>query len=237
MIYSLIFVIILLYFYTFGISTYKRHFSSSVLRHGSIKENTIALTFDDGPHPIYTPKLLDIFNEYSIKVTFFLVTKNAIIHPEIIQRMLHEGHEVGLHTFSHKHAWLLNPWSTYMDFKKSQEAFLFFFNISLKWFRPPWGTFNLFTDYFAKKFDMQSVYWSVETNDWSAQTSSEMIHKSVTTLSKAGSIIVLHDNNGANISSMKMIESLPKIITDLTTQGYHFVTLHEMEVIGSDKNN
>lgn len=230
MLYLLLFLVILSYFYTFGISTYKRIFSSKVLRNSSLNENVIALTFDDGPHPVYTPLLLDLLKEHSVQATFFLVTKNATKHPEIIRRMLLEGHEIGLHTFSHKHAWLLNPWRTYMDFKKSQETFKCVFGISLKWFRPPWGTFNLFSDYFARKFGMQSVYWSVEANDWKIQVSSKMIHQTIIALARAGSIIVLHDNNGQSISPMKMIESLPEIIFDLTKKGYHFVTLQEMEV-------
>ena len=79
--------------------------------HGAREEKYVALTFDDGPHPRYTPKILEILEEYGIKATFFVVGVNAENYPDTIEKVIKAGHEIGNHTYSHPHvSWALSPW-------------------------------------------------------------------------------------------------------------------------------
>ena len=74
-------------------------------------EQAIALTFDDGPHPVYTPQLLDLLTEFGVKATFFVVGSQAEKYPDLLQRIHREGHAVGIHGYKHHLHWLKTPWT------------------------------------------------------------------------------------------------------------------------------
>ena len=105
------------------------------------REGTLYLTFDDGPHPEYTPILLDLLASYHIPATFFVVTEFARKNPALIQRMQAEGHLIGFHSASHRSAYLMTPKQTRSDFSDGLEA-LAQLGISPQYFRPPWGVVN-----------------------------------------------------------------------------------------------
>ena len=84
------------------------------------EDNTVVITFDDGPHPQYTPRVLDILATYHIKACFFVIGKQANQHPDIIARILAEGHTLGNHSYSHQFPWLMGPWRTAVSYTHLQ---------------------------------------------------------------------------------------------------------------------
>jgi peptidoglycan/xylan/chitin deacetylase (PgdA/CDA1 family) len=84
----------------------EQHFDPQVIRRFSAQKNEIALTFDDGPSPVYTPELLDLLKEHNVHASFFLVAENAQAYPEIVKRMARKGHSSGLHSLNHRGFWV-----------------------------------------------------------------------------------------------------------------------------------
>ena len=206
-----------------------RNHSRAVVRTGNKKSPYIALTFDDGPNPEYTPKLLDILKEHDVKATFFVVGKNAQRYPDILRRIHSEGHVIGCHSFSHRHAWLLSPVYTFRDLKRVCRILEDELGHNPGWYRPPWGMFNMFTLIAAQKMGLATAYWSIEAQDWESKTKPQHIYNTVISQAKAGSIVVLHDSGGAPSAPANTLEALPLIINNLKEKGYKFVTLEDMK--------
>lgn len=208
---------------------YFKYYSSSVKRRFT-NSNNIFLTFDDGPSPIYTMKILDLLKKHNIKATFFVVARKSKGHKEIIDRIIDEGHTLGLHSYTHKSQWLYSPWQTRKDFQKSILA-LQELEQEPKYYRPPWGRFNLFTNYYARKDGLKSICWSIITRDWDHNATVDSTVNKIVNNIKAGDIIVLHDSNH-NINDCggapaNTIEALKVIIPTLMEKGYNFQTIEE----------
>lgn len=184
-----------------------RHFDPRVLRHFPARGNQIALTFDDGPSPVYTPELLDLLRDQGIRATFFLVTKNVQAHPKIVKRMAKEGHAIGLHSLNHRGFWLETPKQTRLDFEKSIQIFQEL-EIELIGFRPPWGTFNALTRHYACKAGLPIYLWSRNAKDWKIKTQPEDIVSRISQNLTVGEIIVLHDAGGDPKAPEHTIEAL-----------------------------
>lgn len=206
-----------------------RNRSKRVVRCGQPNRRWIALTFDDGPNPIYTPKLLDILKEADVKATFFIVGQQALKHPHILSRIQREGHSIGCHSFSHRHAWLMSPWRTFKDLELTRQAIESSLGFKPHWYRPPWGMFNLCSAAAAWRQGLDIAYWSIEAQDWEAKTTVQHIYETVVSRAQPGSIIVLHDNRGVPGAPAKTLEALPSIIHTLKKKGYTFVTLDQLK--------
>lgn len=220
-----ILIIIAFIIYSILPNYYYRNKSNKVIKHINSK-NEIALTFDDGPDSKYTPLLLALLKEHEIKATFFLVADKAKTNKDIYMRIISEGHSVGLHSLKHKSAWLSLPWQTKKDFEQSVRA-LENLGQRVKFFRPPWGTFNLLTQYYAERNNLKTILWSIEAKDWSSSSTAEQIRDRIADNVKSGDIIVLHDSNGADKAPERTIRALREIIPIIKSQGYTFVTVDE----------
>lgn len=218
-------IIILFLTYQLIPNFYARHFNKHVFHRMPNKAEAIALTFDDGPDPVYTPQLLDLLKKENVHATFFLVAERAKAHPEIVERMQKEGHAIGLHSFAHRGFWLENPNQTRLDFEESIEIFQAL-HVDLVGFRPPWGTFNALTAHYAQKEDLPIFLWSRNAKDWDIDTSAEDIVKRVSAGLENGEIIVLHDAGGDKGAPAHTIEALELALPRLK-ENYQFVTLEE----------
>ena len=127
----------------------------------------ILLTFDDGPHPIHTPKLLDILKAQGIKAIFFVLGQNLESHKgqEIIQRAVREGHYIGNHTYSHANLTKLNDAQIRDEIEKTQ-ALIGQWAGDEKLLRPPYGAHNELVDRVARDLGYRLVFWNVDTLDW-----------------------------------------------------------------------
>ena len=190
-------------------------------------EKAVYLTFDDGPIPEATPFILDTLNHYGVKATFFMVGENVRKHPELYDRIVAEGHQVGNHT--HNHLGSFKHWTTtyVINAFKANEL------IHSHLFRPPHGWMRHSVYYWLSK-EFRVVMWDLVTRDYSRRLTADDVVNNVKRYARNGSIITFHDSlksirNGSIITfhdSLKSIDklhtALPQSIEWLQQQGYAF---------------
>ena len=182
----------------------------------------IAMTFDDGPHPKLTPMLLDMLKERGIKATFFLVGKNAADYPEIVQRIVAEGHEVANHSWSHPQLTKLGPDALNKEIAQTNEAIHQATGIQTTIMRPPYGATNAaITKRLNDEFGLAVIMWSVDPLDWKIRNSAH-VTKYITENTTPGAIILSHDIHPTTV------EAMPAVLDTLTAKGYKFVTVSEL---------
>jgi len=195
------------------------------------KEKLVALTFDDGPHPIFTNELLDIFKEKGIKATFFVTGKHIKKYKEIINRIIIEGHELGNHSYSHKNLIFKKSSTIKQEIQKTDDLLR---ELGVKGeilFRPPFGRI-LFNALIAiASLKKKVIMWNVPTKDYK-ENDSDMILSRIYKRLKPGSIIVLHDSgidrNAKKIDRKSTIVAVRKLIIELPERGYSFKTVSEL---------
>ena len=179
------------------------------------EENSLFLTFDDGPNPDITPKILDILAGYKVKATFFCVGDNVRKYPEIYNNVLEQGHRTGNHTFNHLNGWKTSDDDYFTNIKKAGE----FINSNL--FRPPYGKIRRSQIKTLKK-DFEIIMWTVLTYDFSKKISPEDCYRNSKKGLRNGSIIVFHDS----VKSKKnVLYALPKFIETALNKGFEFDVL------------
>ncbi len=184
---------------------------------GSSKK--IYLSFDDGPHPVATPFVLDELKKYNAKATFFCIGKNVAAYPQIYSRIISEGHATGNHTYNHLNGWKTND-ETY--FENIVEASKY---IDSSLFRPPYGRITSFQARQAKeKFGLTIVMWSVLSADFDIDITPQKCWRNVKRSAGNGSIIVFHDSEKA-IERMKF--ALSETLTYFTERGFVFEKLNQ----------
>lgn len=179
------------------------------------KEKVLYLSFDDGPHPVATPFVLDELKKYQARATFFCIGKNVQEYPQIYRRLLLEGHRVGNHTQNH-----LNGWKT--DDKKYLEnirdaARLIDSNL----FRPPYGRISAFQSSLLRSepFDYKIIMWEVLSADFDRALTAQLCARNVIHHARKGSIVVFHDSEKA---WDRLREALPMVLKHFSGLGYRF---------------
>lgn len=197
---------------------------SNIYHCNSNSGNKIALTFDDGPHPIYTPMILDILKENDIKATFFMIGENIELYGDVAARVLNEGHEIGNHTFSHPHIINTSQNELLEEILACDSSIYSISEYKTKLFRPPEGVVENNTSELAEKFDYSIILWSIDTRDW-AKTPTNEIVENVLKNTEGGDIILMHDYVSHPSPTP---EALKQIIPALKNKGYEFVTISEL---------
>ncbi|WP_396157879.1 polysaccharide deacetylase family protein [Flavobacterium sp.] len=183
-------------------------------------ENSIYLTFDDGPTPEITERVLEILDNHHIKATFFCIGDNVRKHPEIVQKIISKQHSVGNHTYSHLKGWKTKT-KTYISNTEACEIKLnSLFKIrNSKLFRPPYGKITPWQSYKLRKLGYKIIMWDVLSKDYDASISAEKCYENVIKNVSSGSIIVFHDSNKAKEN---ILNSLEKAIETLKNKGFNF---------------
>lgn len=208
-----------------------RYLDRTVAKHGATSDLRISLTFDDGPDPAYTPRVLSVLAERNVPAAFFLVGAKAERHPDIVRQIKESHHLIGTHTFNHRHAYLMTPWHARREVVKGLDA-LTEENVKPVWFRPPWGAFNLASRLTAGSRCQQIALWNVAGGDWKKNSAPDDIAAAVTRGLKPGAIVVLHDSGGAAGAAERTLAALPSIIDWARDNKYRWVRLDEL-VAGS----
>lgn len=198
--------------------------SNLVYSHRTNDKMMIALTFDDGPHPKYTPEILDILKEYEIHATFFAVGENAEYYPEVIKRCQNEGHEIANHTYSHRDLSKDSFEDICREVRDTENVIYENLESRTKLLRPPGGSYGKNVIKAATELDYTLVLWTVDTRDW-AHTPADKITKKVLDNIKPGDIVLMHDFIGKNSPTP---EALREIVPALLEKGYKFVTVSEL---------
>lgn len=165
------------------------------------KEPSIYLTFDDGPTPGVTDWVLDKLKQYNAKATFFCIGKNVAAHPQLYQRIIQEGHEVGNHSYNHLNGWKYTSNAYAQDVMKCAEL------VDSKLFRPPYGKISP-AQIMALKKDFKIVMWSVLSKDYHPGTSKERSLEITIKQLEKGDIIIMHDSLKAEQSMKYVLENL-----------------------------
>lgn len=188
-------------------------------------KNQIALTFDDGPHPRYTYKILNILKKYNIKATFFIIGVNAKNYPDALKAIADSGHEIGNHTFTHQYVKGKTRAQIVKDIKDCQETIYSICGKNTVLFRAPGGLIDEISVVSEDAFSgYDIIYWSIDTMDWAHHSAQEIANNVINNI-QSGDIILMHDYIGRNSPTP---EALEMIIPILLERGYEFVTVSEL---------
>ena len=179
------------------------------------KEKIIYLTFDDGPHPLVTPFVLDELKKINAKATFFCIGKNVVANPSVYERILLEGHAVGNHTHNHLNGWKTNDTIYLNDIAEASD------HIKSTLFRPPYGRFTRFQiqQLSLPRFKLKPIMWSVLSGDFDIKLTPLQCVENILLNCFPGAIVVFHDSEKA-FERLKF--SLPEILRCLSDKGYRF---------------
>ena len=181
-------------------------------------EKKIAITFDDGPHPVYTERLLKGLKERNVKATFFVVGGRAQAHPEIIERMEAEGHIVGNHTYTHIQLRSGNRQKFKEELLLTNEVISKITGKEVQYVRPPYGTWDKKLE---EELNMFPVLWSIDPNDW-CTGNAEKVTKRIVDKARENGIILLHDCYRSSV------DAALAAIDILKERGFVFVTVEEI---------
>jgi peptidoglycan/xylan/chitin deacetylase (PgdA/CDA1 family) len=173
-------------------------------------EKLLCLTFDDGPNPETTPKLLDLLDLYNIKALFFCDGRAAEIYPDLIIQITSKGHIIGNHGYKHLNGWKTSTEKYVADIKKAEA------NTSGSLFRPPYGRLRL-RQYWKLKNKYKIIFWDVMPYDFDASFGSEKSLHILKNKIRSGSVIVLHENPGS--AAIRILEEFLAFAVD---KGYRF---------------
>lgn len=215
----------------------QNQFFGTTVASGPADRKVVALTYDDGPNPPYTDRILDELKDLDVKATFFVVGRAAHAHPREVRRIVNEGHAIGNHTWDHPHLLVQSPQQMHEELAKTDEAIFAETGVRTRLMRPPFGARDFAVIDQARKDGYSVVMWSVPLpKDWE-QPGDMTIAKRVLAHARDGSIIVLHDGNRGMACTAKTkklcdrsqdVGATRMIVTALRAQGYRFVTIPEL---------
>jgi peptidoglycan/xylan/chitin deacetylase (PgdA/CDA1 family) len=187
---------------------------------------SVAITFDDGPHPDGTPKMLEVLAAAEASATFFLVGEQVIKRPELARRIVEGGHTVGLHGFMHRPHPLRRTEEMAEDFTRGLAAVQDATGTTPRLHRPPFGIYSATSLRMARERELQPLLWSRWGKDWRKLTTPGQITKRVTDGVAAGDVILLHDADfySARCSHRRTAAALPEILRMLKSAGLDTVT-------------
>ncbi len=182
------------------------------------EEKKIALTFDDGPHPVYTERLLEGLKKRGVTATFFVTGEHAKLHPELIARMAEEGHVIGNHTYSHMQLKQDNREKFKQELVATNEIIRRITGESVCFVRPPYGIWDKKLE---SELSMLPVLWTIDPLDWCSDNA-ECIAEQIIQKAKENDIILLHDYYSSSV------EAALKVVDALQQQGFVFVGVEEI---------
>jgi peptidoglycan/xylan/chitin deacetylase (PgdA/CDA1 family) len=186
-----------------------------------------ALTFDDGPDPQHTTRVLDILVREHVTATFFLIGRRAAEAPELAQRIADEGHDLGNHTWSHRSLWLCGPRETEREIRMGHDAITRAAGRSPRFFRAPWGMTNLAVFPVLRRLGTPCVFWTVQPEGHRAAAAERQL-RSATARVKSGAILDLHDADGVPGAGDRTVQVLPALIAALRRDGYTLAGLSDL---------
>jgi peptidoglycan/xylan/chitin deacetylase (PgdA/CDA1 family) len=210
---------------TAGVFWPERGMYGSTLWHGP-RAPEIALTFDDGPSPDTTPRVLELLTAAGVQATFFLVGRKALQHPQLVREIAAAGHELGLHGFEHDRLFSLrSPSHVLQDIRRTQAALAAAGVPEPKLFRPPIGFISHLTVSGARRAGVTLVGCSARAFDGFRTASTERVAARLTRAVQGGALLALHDAAERDDYVPASIAALPKVLSTLRERQLRAVTL------------
>ena len=184
-------------------------------------DESIHLTFDDGPHPIATPLILQELKGRNIQATFFLLGQNVQKFPDLVRQIHTEGHQIGNHSFTHANLIFKNKAFLQDEILRTMEILEKTIGTHSQYFRPPFGYFTWTTLNVLRKIGLNCVLWNVDSKDYRLNSVAEISRRVIPKTTK-GSILLFHDNNR---TSSRVQTYFPILLDTLMSKGFNFKTL------------
>ena len=230
-------IIVSLIIITGGVAAFCVFFDQAVLvRQGTIyrvptKEKRIALTFDDGPSPVWTPQILDVLKKTSVKATFFMIGHHVQKYPDIARRVVQEGHTIANHGYAHSVVLYYTPAEIEEEIKYTEYVIKQITGVTTKYYRPPKAWVRNSIKDTLKSIGYDIILWSLNSKDW-VGFSHQSIVRYLSNHIQPGDIILFHDSGdvfspegGNRAETVKSVSLLAKILKD---KGYQFATIEEL---------
>ncbi|MBL0241626.1 MAG: glycosyltransferase [Chloracidobacterium sp.] len=230
---------------------YRQIPSSYVIQRTGDKPGKIALTFDDGPDPVWTPKILDILKQENVKATFFILGENGQTNPDIVKRIVAEGQTIGNHSFTHPNLGEVPRAVTDLELNATQRLIESLTGHSTRLFRAPYfgdaeprtpdevepTTQAQNLGYISIGLHLDPDDWKLNNDDGTPHTADQMVDEvlrqvAITTPEERGNIVLMHDSGGDRSAT---VEALPKLIDALRSRGYEFTTVAELANMTPDQ--
>lgn len=193
-----------------------------VARRGASSRRTVALTFDDGPHPAFTPRVLNALREAGAHATFFLIGKEARKYPELVARIVREGHAVGCHTENHADLSRLDIPAAWRECQAARRHLEAITGRPVTLLRPPWGKLNAGTLLVAAASRMTLALWSLDSHDYQKLPPDELLKRVQELAPQPGDVLLFHDD-GENTA-----RALPAILAYLRRRELRGVSMEEL---------
>ena len=188
------------------------------MEEGERETKKIALTFDDGPHPVYTEQMLEVLEEAQVPATFFLLGQNIEGHEELVKEIAEKGHLIGNHTFHHVQITGLPKEKACEEIEETSQLIEELTGKGTEYVRPPFGTWN---EGLESSLDLIPVMWTIDTLDWTTQNVDSIVEHVVKNVGE-NDIILMHD------SYKSTVQATERIISLLKAEGFEFVTVDEV---------
>lgn len=198
-------------------------YPDEVLLHGPQQVKEVALTFDDGPDTEWTPQILSILRQYGVKATFFCVGRRIQTNPDVFMQMIHDGHEVGNHSWDHSNLSKLTKEQIRQQLVQTNDQVQQLIGVKPATLRPPYGALNQDVVDTALSLNQKIILWNVDSLDWSG-LSGDQIAVNVLSNTGPGAIILMHSATGEGGTLQGTVDGLPRIIERLSQLGYQFKT-------------
>lgn len=211
----------------YSLTELRQKYADSFIFRGSSGKQQIALTFDDAPDTLYTPKVLDILKKHNVKATFFVIGKLAEQHPDVVKRIAREGHVLGNHTYNHAQLKKLSMDKFIEDIEKSEAALSPLAGYAPRLIRPPYGAVTDEELAWLKEAGYLTVNWNVDPEDWRGVSGEQVLKRSMEA-ANPGAIILMHCATGPDGNLQGTLDALPELIAGLQAKGYELVTLPQL---------
>lgn len=182
------------------------------------QSDRIYLTFDDGPDPEWTPRVLDALAAAQVKATFFAIGEQAQRAPEVMRRIQAGGHGIGNHTFSHRHPWFMSQRIARAQVRDGANALSDVLGAAPKFYRPPHGRERACMSDEAHRCGEQVVLWDISAVDWGPLGAAAGIGKRLNRI-KGGDVVLMHDGRNQHNRPDQMLQILPALLHQLSSRG------------------
>jgi peptidoglycan-N-acetylglucosamine deacetylase len=210
-----------------SLSDLRNKYHSTFLMNGPTTRREIALTFDDAPDTIFTPKVLDVLKQKGVKATFFVVGHRVEAYPHIVKRIVREGHTIGNHSYNHANFLKLKNDEFRSQIIKTDKLIGKFTGFTPNIVRPPYGNINEGQIQWLATKHKKIINWDVDSIDWKGLNADQIV-TNVLSHAHPGAIVLQHSGTGSGGELSGTVNALPKIIDELENKGFKLVTIPEL---------
>lgn len=200
---------------------------------GSGLPDRVALTFDDGPDPLYTPRLLRLLDDLGVTATFFLLGNMLERQPQLGRDIVAAGHEIGLHGYQHRVLLRVGPAATYADLAQGRDIIEEVTGVAVTWWRPPYGVLTGPALASAAALGLRPVLWTAWGKDWTSHATAASVLATVESGLRPGGTVLLHDSDctSAPGSSAATLAALPTLVERIRARGLTPGPLRDMSLL------